>query len=257
MQDWNPALYLQFAAERTRPAAELAARIQQPEAQHVSDLGCGPGNSTALLHKAFPQATITGIDNSPAMLEKARTALPDCQFENADVAHWQPTIEQDVIYANASLQWLSDHAQLFPHLAAQLADNGVLAVQMPDNWQEPTHTLMRQVAAELGYGDSGREALLSSQQYYDLLAQSGCSVDIWRTTYFHVMPSAQAIIAWLSSTGLRPYLAKLDNIQQQVFLERYHALLQQAYPPQHDGNVLMLFPRLFIVARKTGGIALS
>lgn len=251
MQDWNPALYLQFAAERTRPAAELAARIQHPQALHLSDLGCGPGNSTALLHQSFPHATVTGIDNSPAMLEKARAALPDCQFEQADVAHWQPTVKQDVIYANASLQWLSDHRELFPHLAAQLADNGVLAVQMPDNWQEPTHILMRQVAAELGNADAGREALLPAQEYYDLLANAGCTVDIWRTTYFHVMPSAQAIIEWLSSTGLRPYLAGLDSIQQNAFLERYHQLLQQAYPPQKDGNVLMLFPRLFIVARKT------
>lgn len=251
MQDWNPALYLQFAAERTRPAAELAARIQHPQALHLSDLGCGPGNSTALLHQSFPHATVTGIDNSPAMLEKARAALPDCQFEQADVAHWQPAVKQDVIYANASLQWLSDHRELFPHLAAQLADNGVLAVQMPDNWQEPTHILMRQVAAELGNADAGREALLPAQEYYDLLANAGCTVDIWRTTYFHVMPSAQAIIEWLSSTGLRPYLSGLDSIQQNVFLERYHQLLQQAYPPQKDGNVLMLFPRLFIVARKT------
>jgi trans-aconitate 2-methyltransferase len=251
MQDWNPALYLQFEAERTRPAAELAARIQHPQALHLSDLGCGPGNSTALLHTAFPHATVTGIDNSPAMLEKARAALPGCLFEHADVAHWQPSVKQDVIYANASLQWLSNHRELFPHLAGQLANNGVLAVQMPDNWQEPTHTLMRQVAAELGHADAGREALLPAQEYYDLLANAGCTVDIWRTTYFHVMPSARAIIEWLSSTGLRPYLAGLDSIQQHAFLERYHQLLQQAYPPQKDGNVLMLFPRLFIVARKT------
>jgi len=251
MRDWNPALYLQFEAERTRPAAELAARIQHPAAQHISDLGCGPGNSTALLRKAFPHSSVTGVDNSPAMLDKARAALPDCQFESADIAHWQPAVKQDVIYANASLQWLGDHSSLFPHLAAQLAEGGVLAVQMPDNWQEPTHILMRQVAFELGQPDSGREELLPAQQYYDLLAQAGCTVDIWRTTYFHVMPSAQAIIEWLSSTGLRPYLAKLDDIQQQAFLARYHTLLQQAYPRQHDGNVLMLFPRLFIVARKT------
>ncbi|MFP2505155.1 trans-aconitate 2-methyltransferase [Buttiauxella gaviniae] len=250
MQDWNPALYLQFAAERTRPAAELASRIQHPEAKHIADLGCGPGNSTALLHQAFPNATVTGIDSSPAMLEKARAALPTCQFEQADVTSWTPAVKQDVIYANASLQWVGNHPELFPHLAAQLAENGVLAVQMPDNWQEPTHTLMRQVAAELGNPDSGREALLPAQQYYDLLAQSGCTVDIWRTTYFHVMPSAQAIIEWLSSTGLRPYLANLDSIQQQAFLERYHQLLKRAYATQKDGSILLLFPRLFIIARK-------
>lgn len=250
MQDWNPALYLQFEAERTRPAAELAARIHSPEARHISDLGCGPGNSTALLHQAWPQATIAGLDNSPAMLEKARAALPGCTFEQVDIAEWRPAVKQDVIYANASLQWLGNHRTLFPHLAHQLAEKGVLAVQMPDNWQEPTHVLMREVAAELGNPPAGREALLSANDYYDLLAQAGCLVDIWRTTYFHVMPSHRAIIEWLSSTGLRPYLAGLDAIQQEAFLERYHHLLQQAYPTQADGSVLMLFPRLFIVARR-------
>ncbi|NIY46412.1 trans-aconitate 2-methyltransferase [Cedecea colo] len=250
MQDWNPALYLQFEAERTRPAAELAARVNHPFAARISDLGCGPGNSTALLHETWPDAVITGLDNSCAMLEKARSALPDCRFEQADIARWQPPVKQDVIYANASLQWLSNHRTLFPQLADQLAESGVLAVQMPDNWQEPTHALMRQAANELGNPPAGREALLSPNEYYDLLTNEGCRVDIWRTTYFHVMPSHRAIIEWLSSTGLRPYLAGLDAIQQEAFLERYHKLLQQAYPTQKDGNVLMLFPRLFIVARK-------
>ncbi|WP_336818725.1 trans-aconitate 2-methyltransferase [Cedecea sp. MMO-103] len=251
MQDWNPALYLQFEAERTRPAAELVARINHPGANTFTDLGCGPGNSTALLRNLAPEASITGLDNSPAMLAKAGAALPDCRFEEADISTWQPAVKQDVIFANASLQWIANHKQVFPHLAAQLADGGVLAVQMPDNWQEPTHTLMRQVADELGISRSSREALLTAQEYYDLLAESGCTVDIWRTTYFHVMPSARAIIEWLSSTGLRPYLHGLDAMQQEAFLERYHQLLQRAYRKQHDGNVLMPFPRLFIVARKT------
>ncbi len=250
MQDWNPALYLQFEAERTRPAAELAARVNHPFAAQISDLGCGPGNSTALLHETWPDAVITGLDSSAAMLEKARAALPDCRFEQADIARWQPKVKQDVIYANASLQWLANHRTLFPHLADSLAESGVLAVQMPDNWQEPTHALMRQVAEELGNPPAGREALLLPNEYYDLLTKEGCRVDIWRTTYFHVMPSHRAIIEWLSSTGLRPYLANLDAIQQEAFLERYHKLLQQAYPTQEDGNVLMLFPRLFIIARK-------
>ncbi|RKQ38807.1 trans-aconitate 2-methyltransferase [Enterobacter sp. R1(2018)] len=250
MQDWNPALYLQFEAERTRPAAELAARINHPFAAQISDLGCGPGNSTALLHETWPDAVITGLDNSPAMLEKARAALPDCRFEQADIVQWRPAVKQDVIYANASLQWLGNHRDLFPHLAAQLAESGVLAVQMPDNWQEPTHALMRQAAGELGQPAAGREALLAPGEYYDLLTEAGCRVDIWRTTYFHVMPSHHAIIEWLSSTGLRPFLAGMDAIQQEAFLQRYHQLLQQAYPTQKDGNVLMLFPRLFIVARR-------
>lgn len=251
MQDWNPALYLQFEAERTRPATELAARINHPFAAQISDLGCGPGNSTALLHETWPDAVVTGLDNSPAMLKKARAALPGCQFEQVDIAQWQPAVKQDVIYANAALQWLSNHRTLFPHLVAQLAENGVLAVQMPDNWQEPTHTLMRQVANELGNPPTGREPLLMPGEYYDLLTEAGCRADVWRTTYFHVMPSHRAITEWLSSTGLRPYLASLDTIQQTAFLERYHQLLQQAYPTQKEGNVLMPFPRLFIIARRT------
>lgn len=250
MQDWNPALYLQFEAERTRPAAELASRIRHPAAMHVSDLGCGPGNSTALLHQTWPRAAITGLDNSPAMLEKARLALPGCKFEEADIALWQPPVKQDVIYANASLQWLGNHRRLFPQLADRLAPEGVLAVQMPDNWQEPTHSLMRQVADESGSPQAGREALLNGGEYYNLLVQAGCQVDLWRTTYFHVMPSHQAIIDWLSATGLRPYLAYLDAASQKTWLKRYLQLLEQAYPRQQDGNVMMPFPRLFIIARK-------
>ncbi len=137
MADWNPSLYLQFDAERTRPAADLLSRIAHLPVKHAVDLGCGPGNSTRLLRAAWPLATIVGIDNSPAMLTQAAQALPDCEFIDADIARWQPAQPVDVIYANASLQWLRDHETLFPHLVKQLAANGTLAVQMPDNWQEP------------------------------------------------------------------------------------------------------------------------
>ncbi|WP_312626438.1 trans-aconitate 2-methyltransferase [Scandinavium sp.] len=250
MADWNPSLYLQFASERTRPAAELLARIAKPAAKYVADLGCGPGNSTELLRAAWPEAVITGVDNSPAMLEKAQKALPDCQFVNADINQWRPEQPLDVLYANASLQWLSDHSTLFPHLTTLLGDEGVLAVQMPDNWQEPSHALMRQTASELGHPARGRVPLESVQTYYDLLSSNGCEVDIWRTTYFHPMASHQAIIDWLSATGLRPYLQDLDNVSQQAFLKRYLQLLEEHYPRQQNGQILLAFPRLFIIARR-------
>ncbi|WP_300001529.1 trans-aconitate 2-methyltransferase [uncultured Cedecea sp.] len=251
MQDWNPTSYLRFEAERTRPVKELAARIHFPEAANITDLGCGPGNSTAVLCKQHPKAHITGIDSSPAMLEKARTILPGCQFEENDISRWQAEKKQDVIFANASLQWVNDHETLFPRLAAQLSPRGVLAVQMPDNWQEYTHRLMRDVAEEQGHSPSHREAVLSAQAYYELLSHAGCEVDIWRTTYFHVLPSTHAIIDWLSTTGLRRFVNHLDPLQQEAYLERYHALLKQHYKEQSDSNILMPFPRLFIVARKT------
>jgi Trans-aconitate methyltransferase len=250
MADWNPALYLQFASERTRPAAELLARIASPSVSSVADLGCGPGNSTELLRAAWPDASITGVDNSPAMLDKARQLLPNCEFVNADISQWRPERPLDVLYANASLQWLSDHQQLFPHLASLLAENGVLAVQMPDNWQEPSHASMRQVASELGHPPRARTPLAGVQNYYDWLTKSGCEVDIWRTTYFHPMASHQAIIEWLSATGLRPYLQDLDTVSREAFLKRYLQLLEEHYPRQQNGQILLAFPRLFIVARR-------
>lgn len=250
MADWNPSLYLKFADERTRPAAELTARIVQQPVKLAVDLGCGPGNSTALLRAAWPEARIIGVDNSAAMLAQAAKALPDCEFITANIEDWQPSEPADVIYANASLQWLTEHQTLFPRLVRQLANSGVLAVQMPDNWQEPSHTLMRQVAEELGFPESGRQPLPSVQQYYDMLTNSGCGVDIWRTTYYHSLESHQAIVDWLQATGLRPYLQDLDEAEKNVFLERYLTLLQQHYPLQCNGKVLLLFPRLFIVARR-------
>ncbi|MEW5119770.1 trans-aconitate 2-methyltransferase [Klebsiella aerogenes] len=250
MADWNPSLYLKFADERTRPAAELTARIVQQPVKLAVDLGCGPGNSTALLRAAWPEARIIGVDNSAAMLAQAAKALPDCEFITANIEDWQPSEPADVIYANASLQWLTEHQTLFPRLVRQLANSGVLAVQMPDNWQEPSHTLMRQVAEELGFPESGRQPLPSVQQYYDMLTNSGCEVDIWRTTYYHSLESYQAIVDWLQATGLRPYLQDLDEAEKNVFLERYLTLLQQHYPLQCNGKVLLLFPRLFIVARR-------
>lgn len=250
MADWNPSLYLKFADERTRPAAELTARIVQQPVKLAVDLGCGPGNSTALLRAAWPEARIIGVDNSAAMLAQAAKALPDCEFITTNIEDWQPSEPADVIYANASLQWLTEHQTLFPRLVRQLANSGVLAVQMPDNWQEPSHTLMRQVAEELGFPESGRQPLPSVQQYYDMLTNSGCEVDIWRTTYYHSLESHQAIVDWLQATGLRPYLQDLDEAEKNVFLERYLTLLQQHYPLQCNGKVLLLFPRLFIVARR-------
>ena len=250
MADWNPSLYLQFGAERTRPAAELLARIAHRPATLAVDLGCGPGNSTALLRDAWPDATIIGVDNSPAMLEEASRRLPDCRFVEADITTFRPERPADVIYANASLQWLTDHQRLFPYLVSNLAKNGVLAVQMPVNWQEPSHALMRQVAEELGHPASGRQPLPDVSEYYDMLTTSGCEVDIWRTTYYHQMDSHQAIVDWVSATGLRPWLQDLNEAEQKRYLHRYHQLLEEQYPLQENGQILLAFPRLFIIARR-------
>lgn len=250
MADWNPSLYLQYASERTRPAAELLSRVALENARTVVDLGCGPGNSTTLLHQRWPSARIIGVDSSPNMLNEARKALPNCHFVEANISKFRPEQSFDLLYANASLQWVPDHYELFPQLVSLLNYNGVLAVQMPDNWQEPTHVLMREVAYEQGYPDRGRTPLPGVHAYYDILTEAGCDVDIWRTTYYHIMESHQSIIDWVSSTGLRPWLQELSESEQRNYLARYHELLQEQYPLQENGKILLAFPRLFIVARR-------
>jgi len=256
MQEWDPQLYLQFETERTRPAQELLARVTHDNARWVTDLGCGPGNSTELLVRTWPAATVTGIDSSAAMLQQARKRLPVCTFLQADIRSWRAALPQDVIYANASLQWLEQHTILLPQLAEQLAPGGILAVQMPDNLDESSHRLMREVAASsrwqalISAEVSKRKRLLTSEHYYDLLTASGCSVDIWRTTYYHPMRDTAAIVNWLRSTGLRPFLAGLDSAQQSDFLQDYLTALTPAYPLRRDGGVMLAFPRLFIVAMK-------
>ncbi|EMK5830241.1 trans-aconitate 2-methyltransferase [Citrobacter sedlakii] len=250
MSDWNPSLYMQYGAERSRPAAELLTRITHEHVQSVVDLGCGPGNSTALLRHRWPDAVIVGVDSSPSMLNEARKALPDCQFIEADIRDFHAATAPDVLYANASLQWIDDHYTLFPRLVSLLNSHGVLAVQMPDNTLEPSHVLMREVAYEQNYPNRGREPLPGVHAYYDILSEAGCEVDIWRTTYYHQMPSHQAIIDWVSATGLRPWLQDLNEPAQKRYLARYHALLQEQYPLQEDGQILLAFPRLFMVARR-------
>ncbi|MEG1121898.1 MAG: trans-aconitate 2-methyltransferase [Citrobacter sp.] len=250
MADWSPTLYLQFGSERSRPAAELLGRVALENVRTVADLGCGPGNSTALLHHRWPLAKITGVDSSPNMLNEARVALPNCHFVEADIGAFEVEQPLDLLYANASLQWVPDHYELFPHLVSQLKRNGVLAVQMPDNWLEPTHVLMREVAYERGYPDRGRAPLPGVHAYYDILTEAGCDVDIWRTTYYHIMDSHQSIIDWVSATGLRPWLQDLSESEQRNYLARYHELLQEQYPLQENGKILLAFPRLFIVAKR-------
>ena len=256
MSDWNPSLYRRFEDERTRPARELLARVPLAQAAKGVDLGCGPGNSTELLVERFPGAAIVGTDNSPAMLASAGQRLPGVRFEESDIATWQPAEPQDLIYANASLQWVPDHAALFPRLFSFLAPGGVLAVQMPDNHQEPTHRAMREVAALPAYassiGDPAklRPAMLKIGDYYDLLAREAEEVDVWHTVYQHRMDSPAAIVEWLSSTGLKPFVSALDATQRAGYLAEYEQRIAQAYPARADGKRLLSFPRLFIVARR-------
>ncbi|WPB58523.1 trans-aconitate 2-methyltransferase [Xylophilus sp. GOD-11R] len=256
MAEWNPSLYSRFEDERTRPARELLARVPLGQARLAVDLGCGPGNSTELIVARFPDATVIGTDNSKPMLESAGQRLPGVRFDLSDIASWQPETPPDLVYANASLQWVPGHETLIPRLFASLAPGGVLAVQMPDNRDEPTHRAMREVGALqpwaecIGDLEKLRTAILPLAAYYDMLAPQAAAVDVWHTVYQHPMDSAQAIVDWVSGTGLKPFVAPLGPELEASYRAEYLRRIEASYPPRSDGRRLLAFPRMFIVAQR-------
>ena len=255
--DWDPALYRTFEDERTRPARDLLGRVDLASPLAIVDLGCGPGNSTELLAERFPGATLTGVDSSAAMLTEARRRLPEAEFVEGNAGRWEPPYPVDLIFANAVLQWVPDHATLMPRLFDLLLPGGVLAVQMPDNVEEPSHRLMRETAAagpwreRIGHVAAAHaKRVLPAATYFDLLAPRSADLDIWRTAYQHPMASAAAIVQWVRATGLRPFLDPLDDGERSAFLSQYEAAIDRAYERRSDGRRLLAFPRLFIVARR-------
>jgi len=255
MHAWDASQYLRFADERTQPALDLVARIGLPAPRRIVDLGCGPGNSTAILKARWPEAVVSGLDSDPDMLATARRDHPGIAFERADIAAWRPERQYDLVFSNAALQWVGDHARLLPHLFDAVAPRGALAVQMPRNHDFETHALMRQVAAEGPWAErlAGARAPSPVQPpefYYDWLAPRAARFTIWETDYIQVMDGADAIVSWLMGTGLRPFLARLTEEEKPVFLHRYKALLADAFRPRSDGKVLLPYPRLFFIAVK-------
>jgi len=253
--DWRADAYRRFEAERTRPAADLLARTPPDARRRIVDLGCGPGNSTALLAERHPQAAILGLDSSADMLAAARARLPGVDFRQGDIAEWSdPSV--DLVFANAALQWVPDHIGVMRRLAAKLPARGCLAVQMPDNEDEPSHALMREIAATARFRDkladaaAAREPIGAFADYDDALSANCDAIDIWRTTYVHRLAGPDAIIAWLESTGLRPFLNPLDADERGDFLALYRVGIARAYPPRAGGGALLPFPRLFIVATR-------
>ncbi|SED23881.1 trans-aconitate 2-methyltransferase [Pseudomonas mohnii] len=254
---WSAKQYVAFEDERTRPARDLLAAIPAGDVRSAIDIGCGPGNSTELLVERFANATLRGLDSSTDMIEAARKRLPQVRFDIADIDRWNETGPFDVIFANAVLQWLPDHATLLPSLVSKLAPGGSLAIQMPDNLNEPSHRLMREVAASGPWatkltGAAGqRTQMADASGYYTMLKPHCTRVDVWRTTYHHPLAGgASGVVEWFKGSGLRPFLDPLDEAERAEYLALYLAAVEQAYPAQADGWVLLPFPRLFLVATR-------
>jgi trans-aconitate 2-methyltransferase len=256
MADWSAQQYLKFEDERTRPSRDLLEQVPLSAPRKAVDIGCGPGNSTELLVERWPDAEIMGIDTSADMLAKARQRLPAQKFMEANVAHWVPPVDTDVLFANAIFQWVPDHLRHLHRLLGALPEGGVLAVQMPDNLDEPSHELMREVAnagpwrKTLGDAARIRDLLPKPGGYYDALRPLSSRIDIWHTVYNHVLDSPEAIVEWVKGTGLRPFIDPLEPADRKEFLREYTARIAAAYLPQADGKVLLRFPRLFIVAKR-------
>jgi trans-aconitate 2-methyltransferase len=249
---WDPTVYRRFGTERSRPFFDLLAHIDAERPRAVADLGCGPGELTLTLTERWPDARVTGVDSSPEMIEKAVAHGGKAWFQLGDVRDWKPGADVDVLITNATLQWVDGHRDLLARWAVELPARAWLAMQVPGNFDAPSHRALRRVAAEYGVGRVTREAPVDDPTgYADLLMAAGATVDAWETTYLHLLPALEGdhpVLRWMEGTALRPVKAALDENAWESFRADLGRELTAAYPAAH-GHVAFPFRRVFVVAR--------
>jgi len=249
---WDPAVYRRFGAERSRPFFDLTGRIGAERPRSVVDLGCGPGELTLTLAERWPQARVTGVDSSAEMIDRAVAHGGPAWFQLGDVRDWKPGPDVDVLVTNATLQWVDGHRDLLARWATELAPGAWLAMQVPGNFDAPSHRALRAVAALHGVAHVTREAPVDTPDgYADLLLAAGAEVDAWETTYLHLLPADggdHPVLRWMEGTALRPVKAALDENAWQSFRAELAGELTAAYPAAH-GYVAFPFRRIFVVAR--------
>ena len=260
---WDPKQYVRYADERNRPFIELLARIDVArgdagDPSYVVDLGCGPGPLTRMLADRWPGSQVLGVDSSPQMIADAQQhAIPNrLAFVEGDLAGWRAAQPVDVLVANAALHWVPGHVDLFPRFAETLTPSGVFAFQVPDNFTEPSHTLLRDLRLSpkwrdrLGEGADRTLGVERPQRYLEALIAAGLSADVWQSEYLQILTGDDPVLEWVKGTALRPVLSLLDGSDRDEFLSEYAAALRAAYPPQAFGTVFP-FRRTFAVARRT------
>jgi len=261
---WDAQQYLKFEHWRRRPAQDLlaaavrslaAASCAPGEPRQVVDLGCGAGGLARQAARQWPQARITGVDSSSSMLERAAAVPSSVTWIRADIRAWSAETPPDLLLSNAALHWLSPHAELFPRLVAGLAPNGLLAVQMPRNFDRPSHTLVWSLAAESHWRDRlpsffGQVPVAEPAAYHQWLSPVAHEIDIWETDYLQVLEGEQPVLEWLKGTTLVPVAETLNAGDFHEFLAELGVRLSDAYPPTADGKTFFTFRRLFILARR-------
>ena len=259
---WDPGEYLQFGEERGRAFVDLLARVPAEHPRRVVDLGCGPGNLTRVLARRWPGARVEGIDASPEMVERARAEgeTDRLTFRVGDLRHWAPAGPVDVVVSNATLQWVPGHLDLLERLVAAVRPGGWLAFQVPGNFAERSHTAIAELRADPRWRErlDGLEveqpAAEEPEVYLDRLVALGCRPDVWETTYLQVLQGPDAVVRWISGTGLRPVLGVLDEAERAELVAGYRALVAPAYPELPWGTVLP-YRRVFAVAQRPADVA--
>jgi trans-aconitate 2-methyltransferase len=256
---WDPTVYARYGAERSRPFADLVARIGAEHPRAVADLGCGSGELTATLAARWPAARVTGIDSSPEMIARAHRLGSGVDFGVGDLREWRPGPDTDVLVTNAALQWVPDHRDLLDRWVCELPPGAVMAMQVPGNFDAPSHRALREVgrrppyAAVLG-GEPRETPVDDAAGYATRLTALGAAVDAWETTYMHLLPAAgeHPVLRWMEGTALRPVRARLDDAAWAGFRADLGKRLATAYPVE-NGLVVFPFRRIFVVARTPTG----
>jgi len=244
MTTWDPGHYEEFLAERHQPGRDLIARIELTDPATVVDLGCGTGRLTSELAARWPDASVIGIDRSTEMIA---VASPEVDYQVGDIETWEPPEPVDLVFANASLQWIDDHPRLFPRLTSMLSPGGLLAVQMPLSWDQPSHRILRSVGVEFGV-EITSPPTLDPIEYHDVLFGQ-TTTEVWVTTYHHLLSGDNPVFRWVSATGMQRFLKRIEPDRHQSYLDECARQIAAAYAPNSRGETVFPFTRLFLLAR--------
>lgn len=250
--DWNSTQYLKFERERTQPSRDLAHRLRTKNPQRVLDVGCGPGNSTRVLAEVFPDAHIVGIDNSPNMIDAAKASGVVAEFRLFNANEGLGTLGEtfDVVFSNACIQWIPDHAKLLADMFSVLRPGGELAVQIPIQSEQIVHRLIREIvgAWQSPLPEERAFHCLTMPEYYDVLAALTDDFYLWKTVYYQTMSSHTDILEWFRGTGLQAYSRALPPEKYAELERELLHRMTDAFPVQPGGAIIFPFPRLFFTA---------